>query len=60
MKNEYCVQVVTISGTVYETFHDDFFEAMKYCVRRESTTKSIEMFRVPNFTDPICVMRTIK
>lgn len=60
MEIDYCVQITTVSGTVYETFHKDFFEAIKYCVRRDESAKTVEMFRVPDFTNPICAMRIIK
>lgn len=59
--NDYCCQVVSISGRILETFHEDYLEAIKKAtmmVHERQATQGL-VFRYPDMKNPIGAARII-
>lgn len=59
--NDYCCQVVSVSGRILETFHEDYLEAIKKATKmvHERQAKQALVFRYPDMTNPIGASRIV-
>ena len=61
MSKEYCCQVLSVSGRILETFHEDFLEAVRKCTARSNNDGIVKsfVFHYPDMENPICVARIV-
>lgn len=58
---DYCCQVVSVSGRILETFHEDYLEAIRKATQmvHDRQAKQGLVFRYPDMTNPIGAARII-